>query len=131
MSSFDRFKSLNFTPLDGYKQTGKVLKGAFADLPNMRNRSWLNQVLPEIIWVALIRNGLNVKTFTDIFKPIARILFLNLHINDKNGLSVIWRESFDSLVKAIEMSYGALERLSFEHLLKYLDYLVMAYSPKG
>ena len=34
---------------------------------------------------------------------IARILFLNLRINDKNDLSVIWKEPFDSLVKAIEM----------------------------
>jgi site-specific DNA recombinase len=41
---------------------------------------------------------------------VARILFLNFHINDKNDLSVIWREPFDSLVKAIEMSSGADER---------------------
>ncbi len=41
---------------------------------------------------------------------IAKILFLNLRINDKNDLSVIWREPFDSLVKAIEMSSGARER---------------------
>ncbi len=41
---------------------------------------------------------------------VARILFLNLRINDKNGLSVIWKEPFDSLVKAIEMSSGARER---------------------
>ncbi len=41
---------------------------------------------------------------------VARILFLNLRINDKNGLSVIWKEPFDSLVKAIEMSSGADER---------------------
>lgn len=41
---------------------------------------------------------------------VARILFLNLRINDKNGLSVIWKEPFDSLVKAIEMSSGTDER---------------------
>ena len=41
---------------------------------------------------------------------VARILFLNLRINDKNGLSVIWKEPFDSLVKAIEMSSGARKR---------------------
>lgn len=41
---------------------------------------------------------------------VARILFLNLRINDKNGLSVIWKEPFDSLVKAIEMSSGGDER---------------------
>lgn len=41
---------------------------------------------------------------------VARILFLNLRINDENGLSVIWKEPFDSLVKAIEMSSGARER---------------------
>src|SRR5260221_10113440 len=70
MSTFDRFKSLNFTPLDNYKRRGKVLKNAFADLP-IRNRSWLNQVLPEMIWVALIRNQLDINSFTDSFKVIS------------------------------------------------------------
>lgn len=41
---------------------------------------------------------------------LARILFLNLHIDNKNALSVIWREPFASLVKAIEMSSGTRER---------------------
>ena len=41
---------------------------------------------------------------------IARILFLNLHIDSKMALSVIWKEPFASLVKAIEMSSGADER---------------------
>ena len=36
--------------------------------------------------------------------------FLNLRINNENGLSVIWKEPFGSLVKAIEMSSGAAER---------------------
>jgi hypothetical protein len=71
MSSFDRFKNLNFTPLDSHKRQRKVLKGAFADLPNMRNRSWLNQVLPELIWVALIRNQLDLYAFTDAFRSVA------------------------------------------------------------
>ncbi len=71
MSSFDRFKDLNFTPLDRYKRQGKVLRGAFADLPNMRNRSWLNQALPEMIWVALIRNQLDLYAFTDAFRSVA------------------------------------------------------------
>ena len=41
---------------------------------------------------------------------IASILFLNLRIDNKNALSVIWREPFASLVKAIEMSPGTRER---------------------
>src|SRR6266567_4622449 len=70
MSSFDRFKSLNFTPLDSYKRRGKVLKGAFADLP-IKGSSWLNQALPEMIWVALIRNQLDINSFTDSFKVVS------------------------------------------------------------
>jgi predicted RNase H-like nuclease (RuvC/YqgF family) len=38
---------------------------------------------------------------------IARILFLNLHINSEMTLSVIWKEPFASLVKAIEIPLGA------------------------
>lgn len=41
---------------------------------------------------------------------LARILFLNLRIDNKNALSVIWREPFASLIKAIEMSPGTDER---------------------
>lgn len=41
---------------------------------------------------------------------IARILFLNLSVNNEKRLSVIWKEPFASLVKAIEMSSGADER---------------------
>lgn len=81
MSSFDRFKGLNFSPLDSHKQSGKKIKGVFADLPNMRDRSWLNQALPEMIWVALIRNGMDLNTFTDAFKPVAR-QFADLEITN-------------------------------------------------
>ena len=41
---------------------------------------------------------------------IASDLFLNLYIDNKNALSVIWREPFASLVKAIEISFGTRER---------------------
>lgn len=41
---------------------------------------------------------------------LARILFLNLRIDNQKALSVIWREPFASLVKAIEMSSGTRER---------------------
>lgn len=41
---------------------------------------------------------------------IARILFLNLSIDNEKALSVIWKEPFASLVKAIEMSSGTDER---------------------
>ncbi len=41
---------------------------------------------------------------------LARILFLNLSLDNEKALSVIWREPFASLVKAIEMSSGADER---------------------
>jgi DNA invertase Pin-like site-specific DNA recombinase len=41
---------------------------------------------------------------------LAHILFLNLHIDNEMALSVTWREPFNSLVKAIEMSSGGDER---------------------
>lgn len=71
MTDFDRFENLNFTPLDDYKRHGKVLKGAFADLPGMVSRSWINQVIPEMIWVLLIRCRLDIYQFTDAFRPVA------------------------------------------------------------
>lgn len=81
MSDFERFKGLNFSPLDSHKQSGKVLKSVFADLQNMKDRSWLNQALPEMIWVALIRNRMNLSTFTDAFKPVAQ-RFVDLGITN-------------------------------------------------
>jgi site-specific DNA recombinase len=41
---------------------------------------------------------------------VSRILFLNLHLDNEKRLSVIWKEPFASLVRAIEMSSGARER---------------------
>ena len=41
---------------------------------------------------------------------IARILFLNLHVDNEKRLIPIWKEPFASLVKAIEISPGADER---------------------
>ena len=41
---------------------------------------------------------------------VARILFLNLTLDNEKGLTVIWREPFASLMKAIEISTGARER---------------------
>lgn len=41
---------------------------------------------------------------------VARILFLNLTIDNEKRLSPIWKEPFASLVQAIEMSFGADER---------------------
>lgn len=45
---------------------------------------------------------------------VARILFLNLTLDNEKRLSVIWKEPFASLVKAIEMSSGARDRLYLE-----------------
>ena len=41
---------------------------------------------------------------------VARILFLNLTIDNEKRVYPIWKEPFASLVKAIEMSSGARER---------------------
>ena len=54
---------------------------------------------------------------------IASILFLNLRINNENGLSVIWKEPFDSLVKAIGMSSGAAEATMLELLYNIAEWL--------
>jgi hypothetical protein len=41
---------------------------------------------------------------------VARILFLNLTLDNEKRLSAIWKEPFASLVKAIEMASGTDER---------------------
>lgn len=41
---------------------------------------------------------------------LAHILFLNLHLDNENGLSYLWREPFASLIKATEIPFGARER---------------------
>ena len=41
---------------------------------------------------------------------VARILFLNLTVDNEKRVFPIWKEPFASLVKAIEMSSGALKR---------------------
>jgi hypothetical protein len=41
---------------------------------------------------------------------VARILFLNLTVDNEKRVFPIWKEPFASLVKAIEMSSGARKR---------------------
>lgn len=41
---------------------------------------------------------------------LARILFLNLTVDNEKGLSIIWKEPFADLVEAIEISSGTDER---------------------
>jgi hypothetical protein len=54
---------------------------------------------------------------------VARILFLNLTLDNEKRLSVIWKEPFASLVKAIEMSPGAPDATIFEHLCNIARWL--------
>lgn len=122
MSSFDRFKGLNFSPLDSYKRSGKVLKGAFADLPNMRNRSWLNQVLPEMIWVALIRNGMDINTFTSTFKTIAEHL-VSIGVTDATltGISKLPADKKAIVIHSLTSSPAF--RKSIRPILMFGEYL--------
>ncbi len=55
---------------------------------------------------------------------VARILFLNLSIDNEKRLSPIWKEPFASLVKAIEMSSGAAEASQLEPFESISDWLL-------
>ena len=55
---------------------------------------------------------------------VARILFLNLTIDNEKRLSPIWKEPFASLVKAIERSFGAPEDRCLEPLESISDWLL-------
>ncbi|MBW4061569.1 hypothetical protein HJC99_03315 [Candidatus Saccharibacteria bacterium] len=65
----DRYKHLNFTPLNKQKKKRNKLVGSFAEIP-FTNRSWFDRALPEVLWVALLRNIYALQTFTDVLKPI-------------------------------------------------------------
>ena len=58
---------------------------------------------------------------------IARIMLLNLHLDDEKAPSYLWEEPFDSLLEAQKSYSGTLDALSFEHLLAWLDQMRVSF----
>lgn len=54
---------------------------------------------------------------------VARILFLNLTVDNEKRVFPIWKEPFASLVKAIEMSSGAKEASLLERLCSIAEWI--------
>lgn len=125
MGSFDRFSGLNFTPIDSYKVKGRKVPGAFADLPNMVDRSWINQVLPELLWIALLRNGYDADEthlFTAAYRNVGAV-FINLDIKHPT-LSEIAELPAEKLRVVIHtLTSSEHLRISLRPLLLFQDYL--------
>lgn len=62
------------TPLKKYRRVGKKLTPPLATFENMQTQSWINERLPEMLWVVLIRNHHSDSNSYAIFRNALRWL---------------------------------------------------------
>ena len=64
----------NYSALAKHKQTGRILKPPFLTLPNMRQSSWIDDRLPEMLWAALLVTHLPRELALEVFRRVAKLL---------------------------------------------------------
>ena len=62
----------NYTTLPQHKQTGKILNPPLLAIPGMRNSSWINDRLPELLWCSLLVIRLEREVALRIFRHVAK-----------------------------------------------------------
>lgn len=73
-------KGIKRTSLSGHTQVGGKLLPPFAKLGNMKNSSWMNDRLPEMLWAALIVAGLGREiAIREVFRPLFQFIEQHKH----------------------------------------------------
>jgi hypothetical protein len=65
-----------YTPIQKHKRDGKRLLASFAQVPNLTLTSWLNDRLPEMIWMALLLERLPRRRVLDHVRGVGVKLLL-------------------------------------------------------
>jgi len=69
-----RKRAANRTPLDKHRRDGSRLDPPFAVMPGMTPSSWLDDVLPDMLWAALIVDGLEREHALAVFRKLAAVV---------------------------------------------------------
>ncbi|MGA7232858.1 MAG: hypothetical protein WBX95_18230 [Xanthobacteraceae bacterium] len=58
------------TPLQKLQRKGKILEGPFKKLLNVSFLSWINEIIPEVLWSVLIVSALPRESALSLFREI-------------------------------------------------------------
>jgi hypothetical protein len=114
-----RVPSSPHTPLDRHRRHGKKLTPPLATLPKLKPSSWHDDWLPEMLWAALLLEGIGRESALKVFRSLAEDI-LQLSDDDKpydvtvTGISHLDDGTSDALLKHIVSSVeaaGALKAL--------------------
>lgn len=104
------------TPLDRHRRLGKKLTPPLATLPKLKPSSWHDDWLPEMLWAALLLEGIGRERALGIFRSLAEHI-LQLSVDDKpydatlTGISHLDQGMIDALLNQIAPSSEAREAL--------------------
>ncbi|MEA2874495.1 MAG: hypothetical protein QOH67_4630, partial [Hyphomicrobiales bacterium] len=112
------------SPLSAHKRDGKVLQTPLNQFGNLQFSSWVNEVLPEMLWAALVVNAVPRKEYLAKFKALIDCIEKNQekfkdHRLDHTSLSLIEADTFDGLFADLfkdESVSGALSCSLIENL---------------
>jgi hypothetical protein len=102
----NRKGGLEVSPLAAHKQKGRLLQPPINQIGGMLLSSWVNEVLPEMLWAALLVNRLPRKDFFDRLHTMLTYLRENVGAFDKkrldmSGIASLEQVHFDGLVKSM------------------------------
>ena len=72
-----RGKRIEVSPLSSHKKSGKILKSPMSQFGGMQFSSWVNEVLPEMLWAALLLDNIPRETCIEKFRAMLRVVEAN------------------------------------------------------
>lgn len=109
-------KAQDYTPLEKHRRKGKILSPPLATLPKLKPSSWIDDWLPEMLWVALLLFGVRRDDALALIRATANAVF-ELDADAKpadatlSALALVGHESREGILAEISSSVQARESL--------------------
>jgi Family of unknown function (DUF5677) len=104
------------TPLQKLQRKGKLLEGPFKKLQNVSFSSWVNEIIPEVLWSVLIVSTFSRESALSLFREIIRRIIehkdaLGKGRLDHSKLALLNQKTFNLLFAPILANQGARDAL--------------------
>jgi uncharacterized protein DUF5677 len=108
---------LEVSPLAAHKQKGKLLQPPMNQIGGLLLSSWVNEVLPEMLWTTLLLNSLPRKDCFEKFEVMLTYVSEHIEAFDKkkldiSGFSALDQATFDGLFKSLCQEEAAKKALA-------------------
>ncbi|HEV2199205.1 MAG TPA: DUF5677 domain-containing protein [Bryobacteraceae bacterium] len=120
----ERKSGRQYSGLDRHKQTGRTLTPPWMTIPKMTPASWLNERLPEMVWVALLVTHLDRRAALEVIREVATYVGgLPPHLRPRSITHSALGEASPEVVNGIVsiIARDLSNRLFLKSLLLYRD----------